>query len=100
MQSPLEPAIRERLADYLAGRLSLGEFKEWLVGATWEIPRGREADAMRLANAVKLAMDEVSGGFVSEGELRTDLEMVLRVSVIDASGDNGAGATAHRSRPG
>lgn len=78
MQSPLERTIRERLAGYLTGQETLGEFKAWLVGETWGIDRAAEPAAVDLANRIKLILDEESGGFATEADVRNDLNLLLQ----------------------
>ena len=37
MSYSLEYTIRERLATYLAGQMSLSEFEDWFFAETWDI---------------------------------------------------------------
>ena len=74
MTSPLALSLHERLADYLAGDSSLDEFKDWLVGATWSIDEAADPAGMQLADEVKLALADESGGFLTEAELREELK--------------------------
>lgn len=78
MTSPLELAVRQHLTDYLAGNLSLDEFKDWLVGATWDVERTADADTQRLTYDIKLALAEESSGFVSTAEMDEELRSIAR----------------------
>lgn len=77
MERSLEREIREHLADYLFGLLSLNDFKIWLAGATWD---AADADpiAIRLANRTKLALAEHSSGVMTDAELREELRSLLQ----------------------
>jgi hypothetical protein len=65
--------LRQHLTEYLDGDASLDDFKDWLVGATWDIDETGDAAAIELTYDIKLALAEHSGGHISENELRTEL---------------------------
>ena len=73
MQPSLEQDLREHLAEYLAERTTLDEFKDWLVGATWDIDETGDETVTELVYEIKLALAEESSGFISERELRAEL---------------------------
>ena len=77
MQSPLERAMRERLAAYLADETPLDEFKDWLIGATWDIDEVGDPASIDLAYAIKSALAEQSSDIVSETVMRAELRDVL-----------------------
>jgi len=70
MSISLDRAIHDHLAAYLAGETSLDEFKDWLVGATWEIAPNDESTTAKLAIRIKHRLAEHSGGYVSDDELK------------------------------
>ena len=74
MQSSLGLAIREHLADYVDGEASLLDFKDWLVGATWDVDESGEPEAIDLTYEIKLLLAEQS----SEGWPETELRDLLR----------------------
>lgn len=78
MSTSLEQAIHERLADYLAGVRRLDDFKDWLVGATWNVEQSQEPAAIDLTYEIKLLLAEHSGGYLTEDELRTELALAAR----------------------
>jgi hypothetical protein len=69
----LETAIRDHLALFLAGDVSLGAFTDWLVGATWNIDTIGDAAASQIAYSIEFALAEHSSGLLSEDELRAEL---------------------------
>jgi hypothetical protein len=77
MERSLESAIEERLTAYLAGAMTLEEFKMWLVSETWRPDRYQVPADLRLANEIKLALAEHSSGFRTDEELRGQLETKL-----------------------
>lgn len=78
--SSLETAIVAKLARYLAGEESLDGFKDWLVGATWDVEATHDPRAIDVTYEIKLLLAEQSGGDLSEAELRRELQPLLRRS--------------------
>lgn len=93
MQSPLERAMRERLAAYLADETPLDEFKDWLVGATWDVDEVGDPASVDLTYAIKSALAEQSSGIVSEAAMRAELRDVL-YRAVSAFAPGAAGRTA------
>lgn len=81
MRSPLESAIRDRLTHYLAGQASLDEFKDWLLGATWNVDDRDEPVAMDLTYDIQLLLAEYSSEGFPEADLRHQLRPLLKVPV-------------------
>ena len=75
---PLEKSIRNHLAAYLAGNLSLNELQDWLVGATWNANESASSDAENLAYSIELVLAEYSGGYLTPDQLRSDLHEILK----------------------
>lgn len=73
MPSPLELDFHDRLGRYLDGRRSLNRFKEWPIGATWDVDAGDDPAAIALTYEIKPALAEHSSGNVAEAELRREL---------------------------
>jgi len=70
------PEIREHLARYLTGELSLAAFQEWFVPATWELDLAD--DQLRaLYGGIELALAEYTNGDWTEDELRLLLRPLL-----------------------
>ncbi|HET8524020.1 MAG TPA: hypothetical protein VFL82_12340 [Thermomicrobiales bacterium] len=70
MHIPLDLAIREQLNEYLIGNLTLDDFKDWLVGVSWDFPDGQQPTAARLAIRIKHRLAEQSSGYCSEEEMK------------------------------
>ena len=73
MNTPLELAVRERLVDYLTDETTLDEFKDWLVGATWDVDDLGDPGMMDLVYSIKLLLAEHSSGHRSDEDLRAEL---------------------------
>lgn len=74
---PHEMTMRNHLADYLDGRLSLAEFTGWIAGAVWEVERYGEPDAATLGYAIELALAEKSSGMLNLQELDAELRNLV-----------------------
>jgi hypothetical protein len=79
MLHSLDYKIREQLADYMAGKLSLREFEDWFYPETWDIDEIENADNQTSTNVanlvygIKLRIAELSHGDWTEVELRSML---------------------------
>lgn len=58
---PIDVQIRTNLARYLAGEMTLDEFEDWFVPATWDIERRDNPAAESLTAAILLALSECNG---------------------------------------
>lgn len=65
--------IRAKLAEYLAGQISLDRFQQWFVPETWDIENSRDVIASDLAHEIQLRLAEFSDNHWTEGELRRRL---------------------------
>ena len=66
--------IRDWLARYVAREISLQDFEDWFVPATWDVHRGNDSVAVALVGEIKLRLAEFSGGGWKEEELRELLQ--------------------------
>lgn len=78
MAVPLEHNIREAVLHYIAGRIRLDEFQEWLAANAWDI-REQPSDVQQLVNEIELLLAEFSNGHWTEAELRDKLQQYRRV---------------------
>ena len=62
--------IREYLACYLAGQLSLEQFDEWFVPATWDVDKTGDQATIDLTYEIILRLAEYSNGDCTEAELK------------------------------
>jgi hypothetical protein len=69
--------IKEQLAQFLARRISLDTFEDWLVQNTWDIHRSGSIAAESLAFAVEESLSEYSSQHLSERELRSELSTLI-----------------------
>jgi hypothetical protein len=79
----LDLEIRQRLAEFLADRLSLDEFEDWLVQESWNVQLSGDGAAERMVYAIELRLAEHSSGHLSVEDLRRQLVPFLqRYSVL------------------
>jgi len=71
MNPSFELDIRDWLARYLAGEVSLSEFRQWFVPATWDIELGDDPAAARLSYDLELRFAEFSNGHWTEEQLKS-----------------------------
>ncbi len=75
MTVPLTTAIRGHIAALLSDQISLIEFQDWLVGATWDVGRHAHPEATDLAYSSQRALAELSRGDISQSTFRKRLRM-------------------------
>lgn len=77
--------IRLKLSDWIEGRISLTEFEDWFVPATWNIHQDNDAEAEGLTDLIELSLSEYSGGYLTVHELKERLkESALVAAPFDA----------------
>ncbi|MBI4460470.1 MAG: hypothetical protein HY648_10490 [Acidobacteria bacterium] len=69
--------IRKQLQEYLAQRISLDQFEDWLVSASWNMHKHADKDAQHLVGAIELRLAEYSRGHLGDSELKYELGMIL-----------------------
>lgn len=65
--------IRDRVAAFLVGEISLTELDRWLTANTWNIHQRGDTEAEGLTYALELRLAEHSIGHLGETELRHEL---------------------------
>jgi hypothetical protein len=65
--------IREQLARFLFGDISLGGFEDWFVPATWDAHKAGDPAAESLADEVEMNISEYTSGGLSFDQLRASL---------------------------
>lgn len=70
MPSSLASSVRDHLADYLSGDLSLEEFDRWFVPTTWGIDKTGDQPTIDLTYEIILRLAEYSNGECTEDELK------------------------------
>lgn len=81
MAHSLTSAIRDHIAALLTDQISLFEFQDWLVGATWDIEQHADPDATDLAYSSKLALAELSRGDISQSMFRKRMRELVGLPV-------------------
>ncbi len=83
MQSSLDLNLRDQLARYLTGDVSLDEFKDWLAAETWDLEQHGNP-ASTLAIRVKHRLAEQSSGYCTEEDLKHMLRPLAAVGAAPA----------------
>jgi len=85
MKSRLDIEIRDRLASYIVGEISLKDFEDWFVPVSWNIIHSGNLSAINLAYEVELWLAEFSDGYWSEDELKEHFKpLVMNYIVYDS----------------
>jgi hypothetical protein len=79
MTGAIDLEIRDWLARYLNGDLSLHQFEDWFVPVAWNIEQTKNPKANELAGEVELRLAEFSNGHWTEAELRSRLEPLVSI---------------------
>lgn len=85
MLHSLEFNIHEKLAEYLAGEITLCEFEDWFFPETWDIDQTDNTALINLVYGIKLSLAEFSNGDWTEAELRSMLRPLLEKYVMVGS---------------
>lgn len=73
----LDADIRDRLAQYLRGELTLRSFQEWFIRETWDIQNSEPQYILDLAYSIKLKLAEYTNGHLTEDDLRKALRQYV-----------------------
>jgi hypothetical protein len=77
MNPSLENEMREKLASYLFGEISLEDFEDWFVSASWNVNQSKNQAAINIVYEIELRLAEYSDGFRSEVELKNLLRPLV-----------------------
>ena len=69
----LETSIRQQLNRYLSGELTLAEFTDWLVRASWGVDPQDDPGASHLTYAIELVLAERADNVLTADELTSTL---------------------------
>ncbi len=72
--------LRDRLARYLAGALSLTDVRLWLASAVWDIEGSGDQRAVSLLHALELALAKYANGDWTDAELKELFRSLLAAS--------------------
>ena len=88
MQASLDSTIREKAGSYLAGKMTLHDFRKWFVGATWEIDDTDDPAARDTADEIEHRFAELSNGDWTEDEFKRLLSRAMEPTTANV--DNAA----------
>ena len=88
----LDIEIRKQLLRYLTDEMSLQDFRDWFISATWNVERTGNIIAQEVAHEIELRFAEFSNGHWAEQELRRKLRPLTEVCTVKVS--FGTSATA------
>jgi len=77
MRRSLDIEIRDKLASYLVGEISLRDFEDWFVPVSWNVIHSGNQVAVNLVYEIELWIAEFSDGFWSEDELKDQLRPLV-----------------------
>ncbi len=83
-QELTEDQIRKQLSRYIAGKISLQAFRDWLVPATWDVDKWPAASLRNLVYEIKLRLAEYTSGHWSEMDLREKLSPLIVAHTVTA----------------
>jgi hypothetical protein len=82
MTSQLDREIHDELVRYLAGEISMTDFRNWFYSTTWEIQQPIDQTLAEVIGEVGLRLAEFSSGHWTESELRGKLVPLVRVRTL------------------
>jgi hypothetical protein len=65
--------IRDQVAKLLFGEISLQEFEDWFVPATWDAHKAGDAEAENLTDEIDMSLSEYTSRQLSPEQLRSGL---------------------------
>ena len=86
-----ESAIFEQLSRYLGNQISLDEFEDWFVQASWNAHLESDPVARKLVSAIELKLAEHSSGHLSETDLQEELRALIEPHFVYFSFPQGTG---------
>lgn len=72
-----EAELRNRVAEFVAGDLSLDDFEDWFAGASWNSHQHASQELQRLVGLVEIYLAEHSNVHRNEQQLRAALRSLL-----------------------
>ena len=77
MNLSLDYDIRNKLANYLLGEISLEYFMDWFVPVLWDVEHSNNQDAIEMAYEIELRLAEYSSDYWNEDELKKLLRPLI-----------------------
>lgn len=82
-----ETQLRLHLIKLIEGKLTLDEFEDQFVSASWNMHQDSSTSAIALASAVELRLAEHSSGHLDEPGLRKELFGLVSGSIFNLASD-------------
>jgi len=79
-----EAQIREQLIGYLARRITLNEFEDWLVQQSWNMHLDSDDAAQYLVGMLELRLAEYSDDHLTDEGLERELKGLISTSTVIA----------------
>ena len=70
MNSSLDIDIRDKLASYLIGNISLSDFEDWFVSSSWNVMQRENKNTIDLVYDIELILAEHSRGCWNDEEIK------------------------------
>jgi hypothetical protein len=86
MNSSLDIDIREKLASYIVGDISLEDFEDWFVSSSWNVMQREKKRTIDLVYDIELILAEHSRGCWDEDELKNLLRPMVENYYIEIDG--------------
>ena len=58
---------------YVAGDISLRDFQDWFIPATWDVAKCPDKEIVKAVRNIQLSLAEFSSGDLTEAQLKNDL---------------------------
>lgn len=78
MSEPTLQDVQRYLADYLTGKISLSQFRDWFDAETWELDIVPETPRGQVVGEIELRLAEFTNGHRTEDDLRSMLQPLLQ----------------------
>ena len=70
--------LKNKLSEYIAGEITLSEFKDWFVPTYWNVHKRDDEELSNLVYDIELRLAEYSNGDWTESELKGLLLFIIR----------------------
>lgn len=86
MSAQLEFEVHNKLVRYLAGDITLDQFRDWFDPATWDLNPTGTTSLFQLAGEIELRLAEFTNGHLTESELRSELRPLVETVAAGGAG--------------
>jgi len=75
---PVDTGFREKISDYVAGKITVSELGDWLSLETWDIDERTPDSAQQVFDALRLVTEAQNGGWTDD-QLRHQLQALVGI---------------------